>query len=72
MLLMLILLMTGCTLRVALEILAYHGYANWAWTGLPVSAFLELTAVSLFAVNLIVTFLRPPIIMTTPLTMTTE
>ena len=72
MLLMLILLMTGCTLRVASEILAYQGYANWAWTGLPVSALLELTAVSLFAVNLIVTFLRAPIVMTTPLTMTTE
>ena len=62
MLLMLILLMAGCALRVASEILAYQGYANWAWTGLPVSALLELTAVSLFAVNLLVTFLRSPIV----------
>jgi uncharacterized protein involved in response to NO len=72
MLLMLILLMVGCTLRVASEILAYQGYANWAWTGLPVSALLELTAVSLFAINLLVTFLRSPIVVTTPLSMTTE
>ena len=72
MLLMLILLMAGCALRVASEILAYQGYANWAWTGLPVSALLELTAVSLFAVNLLVTFLRSPIVVTTPLTMTTS
>jgi hypothetical protein len=39
---------------------------------LPVSALIELAAVTLFAVNLIVTFLRPPIIVTTPLNMTTE
>ena len=72
MLLMLVLLMTGCTLRVASEILAYQGYATWAWSGLPVSALMELTAVSLFALNLIVTFLRPPIVITTPLSMTIE
>ena len=40
---MLILLMTGCTLRVASEILAYQGYAAWAWNGLPVSALIEET-----------------------------
>ena len=72
MLWMLILLMTGCTLRVASEILAYQGYAAWAWSGLPVSALIELTAVFLFAVNLTVTFLRPPITVATPLSMTTE
>ena len=72
MLWMLILLMTGCTLRVASEILAYQGYAAWAWSGLPVSALIELTAVFLFAVNLAVTFLRPPMVVTTPLSMTTE
>ena len=43
MLWMLVLLMTGCTLRVASEILAYQGYADWAWNGLPVSALIELT-----------------------------
>jgi hypothetical protein len=72
MLVMLVLLMTGCTLRVASEILAYQNYAAWAWNVLPVSALIELTAVTLFAVNLIVTFLRPPIVVTTPLSMTTE
>jgi hypothetical protein len=33
---------------------------------------IELTAVFLFAVNLTVTFLRPPIVVTTPLNMTIE
>ena len=72
MLAMLVLLMTGCTLRVTSEILAYQNYAAWAWNVLPISALIELAAVTLFAVNLIVTFLRPPIIVTTPLSMTTE
>ena len=68
---MLLLLMTGCTLRVASEILAYQNYAAWAWYILPISALIELTAVSLFAVNLIVTFARPPVVVPSPLTMTT-
>ena len=72
MLVMLVLLMTGCTLRVASEILAYQDYAAWAWSVLPVSALIELTAVTLFAINLFVTFLRPPVVVTTPLHMTTE
>jgi uncharacterized protein involved in response to NO len=72
MLVMLVLLMTGCLLRVASEILAYQNYAAWGWNILPVSALIELTAVTLFAINLIVTFLRQPITVTTPLSMTTE
>jgi uncharacterized protein involved in response to NO len=72
MLVMLVLLMTGCTLRVASEILAYQDYAKWAWNVLPISALIELTAVALFAVNLIVTFARPPVVVTSALTMTTE
>jgi uncharacterized protein involved in response to NO len=72
MLAMLVLLMTGCMLRVASEILAYQDYAAWAWSVLPISALIELTAVALFAVNLTLTFLRPPIVVTTPLSMTTE
>ena len=72
MLVMLVLLMTGCTLRVASEILAYQNYAAWAWNVLPVSALIELTAVTLFAVNLIITFVRPHISVTSPLSMTTE
>ncbi len=72
MLVMLVLLMTGCTLRVTSEILAYQNYAAWAWNVLPVSALIELAAVTLFAVNLFVTFLRRPVVVTTPLSMTTE
>lgn len=72
MLVMLVLLMTGCTLRVASEILAYQKYAAWAWNVLPASALIELVAVTLFAVNLFVTFLRRPVVVTTPLSMTTE
>ena len=72
MFIMLFLLMTGCTLRVASEILAYQNYAAWAWYILPISALIELTAVALFAVNLIVTFARPPVVVPSPLTMTTE
>jgi uncharacterized protein involved in response to NO len=67
MLVMLVLLMAGCTLRVTSEILAYQNYAAWAWKVLPVSALIELTAVTLFAINLTVTFLRPPIASTTAL-----
>jgi hypothetical protein len=72
MLVMLVLLMTGCTLRVASEILAYQDYAKWAWNILPISALIELTAVTLFAINMFATFARPPVVVTSPLTMTTE
>jgi len=61
---MLVLLMTGCTLRVTSEILAYQNYAAWAWNVLPVSALIELAAVTLFALNMMITFLRPPITVT--------
>lgn len=50
----------GCALRVSSEVLAYQDYATWAWKVLPISALLELTAVTLFATNLIVTFARRP------------
>ena len=72
MLVMLVLLMSGCTLRVASEILAYQDYAKWAWNILPISALIELTAVALFAINLIVTFARSPVVVPSPLNMTTE
>ena len=72
MLVMLTLLMTGCTLRVASEILAYQNYAKWAWDILPASALIELTAVTLFAINLVATFVRPPLVVPSTLTMTTE
>ena len=60
MFLSLLLLGTGCLLRVSSEILAYQGFANWAWSWLPVSAIIEMTAVTIFAVNLLFTFARRP------------
>jgi uncharacterized protein involved in response to NO len=66
------LLILGCFLRVSSEVLAYQSYANWAWKVLPVSALMEMTAVTLFAVNLIWTFLRPPVVALNPLQMYTE
>jgi len=56
----LFLLTIGCTLRVSAEVLAYQGYAVWAWHVLPVSALTELTALSVFAINLLCTFLLQP------------
>jgi uncharacterized protein involved in response to NO len=50
----------GCALRVSSEVLAYQDYATWAWKVLPMSALLELMAVTLFAFNLVVTFSRRP------------
>ena len=57
MFLSLLLLQTGCTLRVFSEPLAYEGLASLAWRVLPVSGMLELSAVLLFATNLSLTFL---------------
>jgi uncharacterized protein involved in response to NO len=54
------LLNLGCLLRVASEIGAYESYAPAMWPLLPVSAVLEMTAVTLFAVNLLLTFRQPP------------
>ena len=45
----------GCTLRVVSQILAYEGLSRWAWTTLPFSAVIEMTAVTLFAVNMMMT-----------------
>lgn len=57
----LLLLTVGCLLRVSSEILAYQGFAGWAWSWLPVSAITEMTAVTVFALNLFATFAqRPP------------
>jgi hypothetical protein len=60
MFLSLLLLGTGCLLRVSSEILAYQGFAGWAWSWLPVSAITEMAAVTIFAVNLFATFARRP------------
>jgi hypothetical protein len=55
----LVLLFTGCFLRVASEPLAYEHIWAAAWNILPISAIIELTAVSVFAVNLVVTLALP-------------
>jgi len=57
MLLSLLCLQIGCLLRVTSEPLAYEGIVSVAWKVLPVSGMLELTAVLVFAANLMLTFL---------------
>lgn len=56
----LLLLTIGCALRVSSEVLAYQGYANWAWSVLPVSAVLELAGITAFAINISGTFILEP------------
>jgi uncharacterized protein involved in response to NO len=64
--------LTGCTLRVVSEIAAYQDYVHWAWNVLPVSALIELAAVTLFAINMAATFASPPVVVQSPLTQFTE
>ena len=54
------LLSLGCLLRVSSEVLAYQGLSTSAWKWLPVSAVVELTAVTIFAFNLLATFAQSP------------
>jgi uncharacterized protein involved in response to NO len=54
------LLAIGCALRVSSEILAYQGFVKSAWSWLPVSAIIEMTAVTIFAINLLATFASKP------------
>jgi len=54
------LLTVGCMLRVGCEILAYQGYALWAWTVLPISALFELAGITAFALNILGTFILEP------------
>lgn len=56
----LFLLILGCALRVSSEFLAYQDYANWAWSVLPVSGFLELAGITAFAMNIFGTFILEP------------
>ncbi len=55
----LLLLNVGCSLRVSSEVLAYRGYLAGAWKWLPVSAVIEMTAVTLFALNMGASFAQP-------------
>ena len=57
MFLSLLLLQTGCTLRVCSEPLAYEGILTFAWKTLPVSGVLELSGVLVFGINIALTFL---------------
>lgn len=56
----LVLLFTGCFLRVLSEPLAYQNLWAPAWKILPVSAVIELSAVTVFAVNMGMTLVQPP------------
>jgi hypothetical protein len=60
MFLALVLLNAGCALRVTSEIGAYEGFLPALWPLLPVSAVMEMTAVTVFAANLLLTFRQPP------------
>jgi len=51
----LVLLNVGCTLRVGSQIIAYGGLGDAAWPILKLSAILEMTAIGLFAVNMLMT-----------------
>jgi len=64
----LLLLNTGCLLRVTSEVLAYESYWPAAWGVLPISAICELAAVTLFALNLLLTFRQPPAHLLNPAT----
>jgi hypothetical protein len=52
------LLTIGCTMRVLSEAVAYGSTAAWAWQLLPLSGFVELTAVLIFVFNMAVTLAR--------------
>jgi uncharacterized protein involved in response to NO len=56
----LIVLNVGCALRVLSEIPAYESNLHFAWATLPISALTELTAVTVFALNMAVTLALPP------------
>ncbi len=57
----LLLLTVGCIIRVSAEVLAYQEIVTAAWAWLPYSAILELSAVTVFATNLFLTFMRDPV-----------
>jgi hypothetical protein len=57
----LLLLGAGCALRVSSEILAYQGWVTSAWSWLPASAVTEMAAVTVFAANVVLSFIRKPL-----------
>jgi hypothetical protein len=56
----LLLTSSGCVVRVLCEVLAYQDYAAWPWRVLPVSALLELSGLTIFAINIAGTFVLQP------------
>lgn len=58
MLISLLLIQIGCTLRVSSEPLAYEGITAFAWKTLPISGVLELSGVLVFGLNIALTMLR--------------
>ena len=54
------LLNAGCAMRVVSETGAYEGFSPSLWPLLPVSAVIEMAAVTVFAANLILTFQQSP------------
>ena len=53
-------LTAGCALRVMSEVLAYQNYYAAAWKWLPVSAVIELSAVTVFAINMLASLASEP------------
>jgi hypothetical protein len=56
----LLLLNSGCVLRVISEVAAYEGYVPALWPLLPISALIEMAAVLAFAASLVSTLARQP------------
>jgi len=50
----------GCMLRISCEIIAYQGYAAWGWSVLPISALCELAGLTIYAINILGTFVLEP------------
>jgi hypothetical protein len=47
-------------MRVSSEVLAYQGLLQSAWAWLQISAVTEMSAVTIFALNLLATFVKKP------------
>ena len=56
----LLVLTIGCSIRVSCETLGYQGLSAFAWRVLSISAITELLAVTVFAVNMVASFVSKP------------
>ncbi|MFN8657437.1 MAG: NnrS family protein [Candidatus Obscuribacterales bacterium] len=59
MLLSLVLINSGCLLRVISQILGYQGTFAWAWCLLPLSGLTELVGFTVFVTNMVMTVKKP-------------